>query len=146
MNRQKIYASLLILGACILIFRALRLLTYENGWIILASWVVALTLMEMAIDALCVIFSFRWLFTNSELSKTRSLRWGAAAALSHALRVLVYVLGRTEAFLNFDVKPPFRPSHSVDLFWVYFAATGSVLGVVGVIVIWMLIKKRTQNP
>ena len=80
MNKRKLYSSLLILAASILLFRTIRLLTVEDGWNILANWVIVLTFMEMAIDTLCIIFSFHWLFRDSKKSKFISLRFGASAA------------------------------------------------------------------
>lgn len=145
MNKQKIYPSLMILGASILLFRTIRLLTLENGWEILAVWVIALTFIEMFIDISCIFYSWRWLLKNSIPSKSYSLRLGAAAAIFHAFRVLIYVLGRTGPWVNFDVKPQYRTTHQVDLFWVYFAAILSILGVVGVILIYRRIKGSRRN-
>lgn len=145
MNKQKLYSSLLILGASILLFRTIRLLTVENGWNVLANWVIVLTLIEMAIDTLCIIFSFHWLIRVSNKSKSISLRLGASAAIFHAFRVLIYVLGRTSPWINFDLKPQFRASNDVNMFWVYFAAILSVLGILGVIIIWMLITRAKRK-
>ncbi|TNE53120.1 MAG: hypothetical protein EP344_15070 [Bacteroidetes bacterium] len=147
MNKQKTYASLIILGAGILLFRTIRLLTIENGWEILSDWVIVLTFIEMAIDILCITISTQWLLANSARSKSLALGFGAAAAIFHAFRVLIYVLGRTQAFNNFDVKPAFRSTHNVDMFWVYFAAVLSVMGILGVIIIWTAIKRsnKTKN-
>lgn len=145
MKKQKLYASLLILGACILLFRTIRLLTIENGWEILANWVIGLTFIEMAVDVLCIAFSLHWLFRNSKSSKSFALRIGAFAAIFHAFRVLIYVLGRTGPWVNFDVKPQFRLEHNVEIFWVYFAGILSVLGIIGVIIIWILMKMSKKN-
>lgn len=145
MNKQKQYSSLLILGASILLFRTIRLLTVENGWNVLAHWVIVLTLIEMAIDTLCIIFSFHWLIRVSNKSKSISLRLGAIAAIFHAFRVLIYVLGRTSPWINFDLKPQFRASNDVNMFWVYFAAILSVLGILGVIIIWMILKRAKRK-
>ena len=143
-TKQKIYAALLALCAGILLFRTIRLLTVENGWE-LANWVIVLTFVEMIIDISCIIYSLKWLVSNSNRSKSRALRLGAAAALVHAFRVLIYALGRTATFHNFDVKPQFRTTHHVDMLWVYFAATLSVLGILGVIIIWIVIQKHRHD-
>ena len=144
-NKRRLYASLLILGAGILLFRTIRLLTIEDGWVTLAGWVIALTFIEMAIDILCILFSFHWLWQNSTKSKKNALRTGAAAAIFHAFRVLIYVLGRTGPWVNFDVKPEYRETHQVDLFWVYFAAILSVMGILGVLIIWAIIRKQRKE-
>ena len=137
-SKQRIYAFLLILGAGILVFRTLRLLFVEQGLEILVLWVTILTIFEFIIDISCVISSLRWLISNDAPKATLPLQLGAAAAIFHAIRVLIYVLGRTGPWFNFDVKPIYRSSYSFEWFWVWFAATLAVLGVVGVIVIWRL--------
>jgi hypothetical protein len=141
MNKQKLYPLILILGASILVFRTIRLLTVENGWVTLAGWVVVLTFIEMAIDTLCIIYSFHWLYGNSKKSKSIALQLGATAAIFHAFRVLIYVLGRVGPWINFDRKPEYRSLYDVDLFWVYFAAILSVLGIIAVITIWIMTKR-----
>ncbi|MFC1957040.1 hypothetical protein ACFLVY_01955 [Chloroflexota bacterium] len=136
--KQRIYALLLILGASILLFRTLRLLFFEQGLEILVLWVIILTIVESAIDISCIVGSLRWFISNDESKATFALRLGAAAAIFHAIRVLIYVLGRTGPWFNFDVKPEYHSSYSFEWFWVWFAAVLSVLGVIGVIVIWRL--------
>ena len=142
MKRQKIYSSLMALGASILLFRTIRLLTVENGWETLSVWVIALTFIEMLMDVFCIVYSCHWLIADSSKSQKRSLRLGASAAIFHAFRVLIYVIGRTSPWINFDVKPQFRSTHDVDMFWVYFAAILSIAGILGVILIWLRIKSK----
>jgi len=137
-SKQRIYAFLLILGAGILLWRTLQLMFVEHGLETLVLWVILLTIVESIIDFSCIIGSLRWLISNDALKATLPLQLGATAAILHAIRVLIYVLGRTNLLLNFDVKPIYRSSYSVEWFWVWFAAILSVLGVVGVIVIWRL--------
>ena len=141
MNKQKIYPMLMILGASILLFRTMRLLTVENGWEILAIWVIACTFIEMLIDLICIAFSISWLLKTNLNSKRISLRLGAAAAIFHAFRVLIYVIGRIGPFYNFDRKPQFQTTQDGEMFWVYFASVLSILGIIGVIVIWQKVKK-----
>ena len=71
---------------------------------------------------------------------TVPLRLGAAAAILHAPRVLIFVLGRTSTFLNFDVRQEYHATHGglLSWFWVYFAGAMSVLGVFGVLIIWQV--------
>ena len=145
MKKQKIYPLLLILGASILLSRTIILLTIENGWVKLATWVIIFTFIEMIIDILCVVFSIKWLLFNSNISKTLSLRFGASAAIFHAFRVLIYVLGRTSPWINFDLKPEFRSLQNVVIFWVYFPAILSILGISGVFIIWRIIKKKNKE-
>jgi hypothetical protein len=141
MNKQKVYPLLMIAGASILLFRTIRLLTIENGWETLAIWVITCTIIEMIIDLFCIAFSFSWLIKTNLNSKIIALRLGAAAAIFHTFRVLIYVLGRVGPFYNFDLKPQFRNTQNVEMFWVCFASILSILGVIGVIIIWRIIKK-----
>jgi len=137
-SRQRIYAFLLILGASILLWRTLQLLFVERGLEILVLWAIILTILELIIDFSCIIGSLRWLISNDALKATFPLQLGAAAAILHAIRVLFYVLGRTGPWVNFDVKPEYHSTYTVVWFWVWFAAILSVLGIIGVIVIYIL--------
>ena len=145
MKKHTLYSSLLILGASVLLFRTIRLLTVENGWEVLANWVIILTIIEMAIDIACLGFSLQWLISNKLNSKSKALRYGAVAAIFHAFRVLIYVLGRTDLLLNFDVKPQFKSTHEVNMFWVYFAAILSILGILGVVIISIIMRRKNKN-
>jgi hypothetical protein len=71
----------------------------------------------------------------------------AAAAIFHALRVLVFVIGRVGPWINFDVRPEHHEAHSDTWTWtgVYFAGIMAVLGVIGVIIIWILIWRAKKN-
>jgi len=137
-SKQRIYALLLALGASLLLWRTFQLMFVERGLEILVLWVISLTILESIIDFSCIIGSLRWLISNDALKATIPLRLGAAAALLHAIRVLIYVLGRTGPWVNFDVKPIYHSTYSVEWFWVWFAAILSVLGIIGVIVIWKI--------
>jgi len=142
-SKQRTYAFLLILGASFLLFRTLRLMFFEQGLEILVLWVIILTIVESITDFSCIIGSLRWLISNDALKATFALRLGAAAAIWHAIRVLIYVLGRTGPWVNFDVKQIYHSSYSFDWFWAWFAAILAALGVVGVIVIWKL-RRRSK--
>jgi hypothetical protein len=147
-SRQRIYASLLSLGACVLLFRTFRMMFVENAFDILVSWVFSLLILESVIDLSCLITAMIWGITGDERRAALPLRLGAAAAILHALRVLIYVLGRTGPWVNFDVKPEHHSSYITNWFWVYFAATLSVLGVAGVFIIWRIrrriMRRRTS--
>ena len=63
----------------------------------------------------------------------------------HAIRVLIYVLGRTGPWENLDVKPEQQDTYTFEWFWVDFAAVLAILGVLGVVVIWRLRAKRRND-
>jgi hypothetical protein len=150
MSNQRIYASLLTLGAGILLFRTLRMMLVEDAFELLVSWVIVLLVAEFLIDLSCVVGAIRWFMANKREKAVLPLRLGAATTILHAIRVLIYVLGRTGPWVNFDVKPEYHDTYTFDWFWVYFAAVLSVLGVIGVIVIWRIIgykrKKISSSP
>lgn len=118
----------------------------ENAFNILVFWVFTLLIAEFLIDLSCVLSSIRWFISNNSIKARLPLRLGASAAILHAIRVLIYVLGRTGPWINFDVKQEYHDSYTFKWFWVYFAAILSILGIVGVIVIWQIIRyKRKQT-
>lgn len=67
-----------------------------------------------------------------------------AATFLHAGRVLVFVLGRTGPWVDFDVRPEKRADHRERWTWgqVVFAGVMSVFGVVGALAIWRA-RRRT---
>jgi len=142
-SRQRLYASLLALGACVPLFRVVTMLA-EGALGVLAAWVSALLVAELVVDLATLVGAVRWWVADSGRTASFALRAGAAAAIFHALRVLVFVLGRTGPWFDFDVRPEHRALHAARWTWagVYFAAGMSVLGVLGVLVIWWLRRRR----
>ena len=144
-SKQRVYASLMILGSGILLYLTLRMMVFDEAFNILVFWVILLLITEFLIDLSCVICSIRWWISDDTSKANPALRLGAAAALFHALRVLVYVLGRTGPWINFDVKPEHHAAYKFDWFWVYFAASLAILGVLGVVVIWLITRHKRMN-
>jgi len=144
-SKQRLYALLLILGSSILIYRTLSMMLLENAFEILVWWVVFLLIAEFLIDLACFAASFRWYIKNAPEKGVLPLRLGAAAAILHAIRVLIYVLGRTGPWINFDVKPVHHATYTFEWVWVYFAATLAILGVIAVIIIWQIIRQRRKR-
>jgi hypothetical protein len=145
-TRQRIYASLLALGACILLYRTLTMVL-QGSLKILAPWVSVLLFIEMLIDISCLLTTIPWWIIRDRAKSRIPLRLGAAAAIFHVLRVLVFVMGRVGPWINFDVRPEHIASHSETWTWagVWFAAIMAVLGIIGVIIIWMLIRRAKKS-
>lgn len=144
-SKHRAYALLLMLGAGIFLFRTIRMMAVEQAFDILVPWVIALLIAEFLIDLGSFIASLMWFISRNGIRERLALRLITAAVILHAIRVLIYVLGRTGPWHNFDVKPEHHESYTFEWFWVYFAATLSVLGVLGVVVIWQIIRyKRKQ--
>jgi hypothetical protein len=136
-SRQRLYASLIILGACILLFRTVMMLA-QGAMTVLVPWVSALLLAECLLDVTTVLGSVRWWVTRAEGHARFPLRTCAAAVILHAVRVLIFVLGRVGPWIDFDVRPEHRALHSARWSWgsVYIAAVLAALGVLGVLIIW----------
>jgi hypothetical protein len=135
-SHQRRHAALLAGGAAILLHRTIALVRGARR--VLKPWVVALTYLEMAVDLLTIGGAVRWWRSGSADDARFPLRVGMAATLLHAVRVLVFVLGRVGPWVDLDVRPEARAGHGERWTWgeVVFAGTMSVLGVVGVGVIW----------
>lgn len=145
-TKQRFYASLLIMGSAILLYRTICMVA-EGSLVRLQWWVSMLLIMEMALDLGWMLASMFW-FRNSDPQKDRlPLRLATAAILLHAFRVLIFVLGRTGSWTNFDVRPEYLAIHPET--WsrsgVWFAAIMSALGVLGVIVVWRIRVDRKRK-
>jgi len=140
------YSALLILGASVLLYRTVALIS-GGALHVLRSWVVALTFVEMAVDIVTIGGALRWWMTRSAVQEEVPLRAGAIATLLHAFRVFIFVLGRTGPWVDFDVLPEQRASHRDRWTWtqVMFAASMSVLGVIGVFVVRGRRRKSRQS-
>ena len=136
-TRQRFYGALLAAGASILIALTVGMMV-GGAFGVLMAWVSALLVLEFVVDVVAFVGGVRWSMSGSESHSHLALRAGAAAALVHAVRVGIFALGRIGPWIDFDVLPEQRAMHAARWTWgeVYFASTMSVLGVVGVLVIW----------
>lgn len=137
-SRQRTYAGLIILGVSILLFRTLRMMLVEHALEVLMLWVILLLILEFLTDLSCLLSALVWFLSNSNRNAMMTLRLGAAATLLHALRVLIYALGRIGPWVNFDVRPEYRAIYVFDWSWVYFASVLSGLSIVAIVVIWRI--------
>ena len=62
-SKQRLYASLLFLGACILLFQTITMIVHGDLRI-LVFWVSVLLITELLIDLGCSIFSVLWWISN----------------------------------------------------------------------------------
>ncbi|NIM90193.1 MAG: hypothetical protein GTO17_04515 [Candidatus Aminicenantes bacterium] len=145
-SKQRLYASLLVLGAGFLFFRTIMMLS-QGALDVLVLWASALLIAEMLLDAAWLLSSVRWWITNDKNKDRIPLRLGAAAVLFHAVRVLVFVLGRIGPWIDFDVRPVHRALHAARWNWegVYFAAIMSALSVIGVVIIWIFRRRAKKR-
>lgn len=136
---------MLTLGASILLYRTLRMMLVEQAFEILLPWVVVLLIAEFLLDLGWFLGSITWFVTNKAAHSRFTLRVATAAIILHGVRVLIYVLGRTGPWVNFDVKPAYRDAYAFEWLWVYLAAILAFLGVAGVVVVWRIIRFRRKQ-
>lgn len=141
--RYRLLAALLFLGAAFLLYRTLAMLA--GGAIHeFVPWVVVLLFLELALDALTLGMCLLWGITLSIWHGAQVFRLTAAVVVVHAMRVLIFVLGRTGPWVDFDVQPLARAGHAARWSWfgVWFAGTMSVLSLVVLIVAWLYLRRR----
>lgn len=145
-SRQRVYASLLILGACVLLFRTVIMIA-QGSMTVLVLWVSGLLVAECVMDVITLLGSVRWWVTRAEGHARLPLRTGAAAAILHVVRVLIFVSGRVGPWMDFDVRPEHRALHATrwSWSWLYFAAAMSILGVLGVLIIWGYRRRSSRS-
>jgi hypothetical protein len=145
-TKERFYASLLVMGSAILLYLAIQMVA-DGSLMRLQWWVSMLLIMEMALDLGWMLVAMFW-FRNGDPMKDRlPLRLATAAILLHAIRVLIFVLGRTGPRTNFDIRPEYLAIHpeTPGRAMIWFASIMSALGVLGVIIIWRIRVHRRSN-
>lgn len=129
-------------GISILLVRAIAIVSGSRQ--VLRQWVIGLAALELVLDAATLAASVRWGLTNLRRHRQLPLRLAAAATILHAVRVVVFVLGRSPRLKDFDVRPEHRADHDRRWSWsqVVFASVMSVLGIIGVLVVRRRIRPR----
>lgn len=143
---RRAFAALLFFGAAFLLYRAIMVVyggaVYVNVW-----WVAALLFLEMGLDALCMFCAAVWFVKADKPSESITLKVTAAIIIVHAVRVLIFVIGRVGPWIDFDVTPEHRLAHSSRWVWtdVFLAGTPASLSVIALIVIWQTRKWQKSN-
>jgi hypothetical protein len=135
-SKQHLYVALLALGAGVLLYRA-GMMVYEGALGVLVVWVSALLVMEILLDTGCLLASLFWWLGKNKINFVTPLRFGIAATLLHAVRVLIFVVGRTGPWIDFDVRREHWALHHTRWDWggVYLAAILAGVSLVGVFII-----------
>jgi hypothetical protein len=142
-RQDRIIALLLFLGAGFLLFRTISMLS--NGALeTLVPWVVALLMLELIIDAIALVACLAWAIGGNLEQMLAVIRVTAAVIVVHAVRVGIFVLGRTGPWEDFDVKAAARADHAAHWTWgeVYFAGTMSAISVVALIAFLLYWRRR----
>jgi hypothetical protein len=145
-SKQRMYASLLVLGACVLLFRAVVMI-FEGSLGFLVLWVSILLIAEFGVDLACLLNSVVWWISNDINRASLPLKLGASAVILHAVRVLIFVMARVGPWIDFDVRAEHRALHHTRWTWqgVYLASILTVLGLIGVCAIWAIRRKRSRK-
>lgn len=142
-SQKRYHFFLLTLGASILVFRTIKLLYFEEGLLKLALLPIFLTYVEMISDLTCIASSLTFIIKLKLVAKKTAIISGSFSTLLHFTRVLIYFLGRTTAFTDFDLKPQFRGAVLQSEFWPYFALILSIVGII--VLIFFLVIKLFKN-
>lgn len=136
-NQQRTYAVLIGIGIWALLFRTIVMLT-DGSLAVLMPWAVGLLYVEFALNIGTFVAAIWWWAGATERRAGLPLRLAASAIVLHAVRVAIYVLGRTGPWRDFDWRVAYRGTAPPQWLWVILAATLSALGLVGVFVVWRL--------
>ena len=144
--KQRLYAALVALGASILLYRTIMML-FQGAVGVLVFWVSVLLIAEFLLDLGCLITSVIWLVKNDKSKARIPLRLVSIAILLHAVRVLIFVLGRVGPWIDFDLRPEQRELHYTR--WtmneVYVAAILTAMGIIGVLIIWFILRHKKKQ-
>lgn len=146
-KRYRLYSALLALGASFLLARTVVMLS-QGALMVFVPWASVLLLAELTLDAAALAGALRWWATGTGRNERLSLRLAVAVTLLHAVRVLVFVMGRTGPWVDFDVRPAQRAMHDERRSWpdVYLTGILSAASIVAVVVIWRLRKRGQSAP
>jgi hypothetical protein len=138
-SKQHLYVSLLALGAGILLYRA-GMMVYEGALGVLVVWVSALLVVEILADVGCLLASILWWLDKDKINFIIPLRFGIVATLTHAFRVLIFVIGRIGPWIDFDVRREHWALHNTRWDWggLYLAAILAGVSLIGVFIIWKI--------
>jgi len=132
--KHQLYAILLFIGAGLLLYRTLAMIA--GGAIdVLVPWVSALLMFELIIDSISLVVFLTWAITGKTEHIPTVIRTTTVVVTVHAIRVLIFVLGRTGPWIDFDVRPEARALHATRWTWneVIIAGILSALSVVALV-------------
>jgi hypothetical protein len=140
-NRQRTYATLVGLGIWILLGKTI-VMTAGGSLATFVPVVAALLALEFLLDVGVFLTAIRWWIGGTVARARLPLRLTAAAVVVHAIRVAIYVLGRTGPWHDFDLRPAFRTGPTAEWPWVIFAGAASAVSLVALFVVWRAIRRR----
>ncbi|MGI9551055.1 MAG: hypothetical protein ACR2MT_07640 [Aurantibacter sp.] len=142
--KQRLYAVFFSIGAGILLTRTI-IMFMQGALKQLVPWVAGLLLTELILDVGWIISGIWWWISNRKDKARMTLRLAAIAIILHAFRILIFVMGRLGPWIDFDYRPEYRPLPYTERGWLYFAAIMSVLGVIGVLIVWWVGRRSRMS-
>lgn len=144
-SRHRTYATLLSAGAGLLLYRTVAMIS-AGAMNTLVPWVGALLVVELITDAITLVVCLTWAATGKHEHIRTVIRATTTVIVLHAIRVAIFVLGRTGPWVDFDVRPEARATHATRWSWgeVYFAGTMAGISVVLLGVFWLYWRRRRQ--
>ena len=136
-NRQRTYATLVGFGICVLLIRTAIMLT-GGSLTTFMPWASGLLVLEFLLNVSVVLAAIWWWIGATEARAWLALRLTVAAVVVHAVRVAVYIIGRTGPWHDFDVRPAFHGAQPPEWHWVIFAGTMAFLSLIVTAVIWRI--------
>jgi hypothetical protein len=129
-----------------LLFRTIAMI-FDGSLAVLFLWVSILLFAEFSVDLACLLSSVLWWISTDQNRASLPLKLGASAAILHAVRVLIFVMGRVGPWIDFDVRAEHRALHFTRWTWsgVYLAVILTILGLIGVFVIWILRRRASRR-
>lgn len=144
-SRHRTYATLLAMGAGLLLYRTLEMIS-ADAMSTLVPWVSALLVVELIIDAITVVVCLTWAATVKHEHIRTVIRATTTVVVLHAVRVAIFILGRIGPWVDFDVRPEARAMHATRWSWgeVYFAGTMAALSVILLGIFWFHWRRGRQ--
>ena len=144
-NRQRTCATIIGLGIWVLLLRTI-LMTAQGYLVTFVPWVAALLALELLLNV-SIFVSAAWWWMGANASRARlPLHLTTATIIIHAIRVLVFVLGRTGPWHDFDVRAIHRTSSDPEWHWVIFAAILAILSPIALASVWLRRRSRLISP
>ena len=141
--RYRRWAWILAFGAAFMFGRTAQMV-WQGSLLVFVPWVGGLLLLELTMNAVTLLATLRWALGPDPRRRRFALRAVAGTVLVHATRVLVFVLGRTGPWVDFDIRPERQSEHAAEVSWVsvWFAAGMAITSLVVLVSVWVIARRR----
>ena len=136
-------------GAAFMLWRTIVLISAGTLGVYV-PWVGGLLVVEAAVDSMTLGLAVLWLVTGRSSHQKMTLRATVAVVLVHALRVSIFVLGRTGPWIDFDIRPEERVRYAESWSWTGVVIAGGLaaLSICALLAVWYRSRHRPggQEP